>query len=301
MKRKKSNELATIIKRINTIEKKRPGYEEILGFLKSIMREQFKMKPQIKVKTVKIDKETAKQHMREGFPLVDKKELNLDLDSAATLFKKICTVLRKKDEKIAFAAKEISEAVRKKEIDLQELFRKLLDGDKGYIGSVGDKTGLNKWLLLFLAESSISPFLEAYADKVKGYVEQEQWWRGYCPVCGSEPLIGDFRGEEGQRFLTCSACSFQWRFYRLKCPFCGNEDSKKLRYFYVEKEGSGYRVEVCDECKKYIKTVNIGQLKEDFVPRAEDMGTLHLDILAQKEGYKRGNMNILEMEKSGTA
>ena len=27
----------------------------------------------------------------------------------------------------------------------------------------------------FLAESSINPFLEAYAEKLKGYVDQETW------------------------------------------------------------------------------------------------------------------------------
>ena len=37
-----------------------------------------------------MNEETAKNQMREGFPLIDKKEIKLDMDSAANLFKNIC-------------------------------------------------------------------------------------------------------------------------------------------------------------------------------------------------------------------
>lgn len=300
MKRKKPNELDRIIKRINTIEKERPGQKEILQFVKYVIREQYKIKPLIKVGPVEINQETAKSQMREGFPLIDKKEIKLDMDSAATLFKNICRALqRKKDKKIAVEAKRISQALRKKEIDLQELLKKLIDGDKGYLESISKKAGLNKWLLTFLAESSINPFLEAYAEKLKGYVDQKSWFRGYCPVCGSEPVIGEFRNE-GERYLVCSSCGFLWLFDRLSCPFCRARKTEKHRHFYIEKEGQAYRVEVCDECKKYIKTVDARALGE-ITALVEDMGSLHLDILARKEGYKRGIGDMLEMEESGTA
>jgi len=299
MKPKRSKELDRVIKRINAIEKERPSHKEILQFVKYIIREQYKIKPLIKVDLVEINQETAKQQMMEGFPLIDKKEIKLDMDSAATLFKNICRALqRKKGEKIAVEAKKISQALRKKEIDIQELFKKLIEGDKGYLDSISSKAGLNKWLLTFLAESSINPVLEAYADRLKGYVDLASWRRNYCPVCGSAPVIGEFRKEEGERYLVCSSCGFLWRFNRLRCPFCSNE-GKKFRHFYIEKEGKAYRVDVCDECKKYIKTLDIRALGE-ITPLVEDMATLHLDILAQKEGYKRVGINILEMEKSGT-
>jgi len=304
MKRKKPNELDRVIKRINTIEKERPSHKEILQFVKYIIREQHKIKPLIKVKLTDINAETAKKQMMEGFPLIDKKGIKLDMDSAATLFKNMCRALqRKKDEKIAVEAKRISQALRKKEIDLQELFKKLVEGDKEYLDSISGKAGLNKWLLTFLAESSINPLLEAYAEKLKGYVAQESWLRNYCPVCGSAPVSGELRNVEKLegvvRFLVCSSCSFKWRFTRLSCPFCGNNDHKKLRYFNTEADGKGYRVEVCEECKKYIKTIDTTVVGEAVVPLVEDMATLHLDIIAQKEGYKKAGTNILEMDKSG--
>jgi FdhE protein len=298
MKKKKSEELNRIISKINVIEKNRPSHKEILDFFKCIIREQHKIKPVIKTERIDINEETAKTQMREGFPLIDKKDIKLDMDSATTLFKNICRVFQRK-EKIAPEIKKINQAIRKGEIDLKELFGKLIAGDKAYIDSVGEKTELNRWLLLFLAESSINPLFEAYAEKLKGYVDQEIWLRGYCPVCGSQPVRGELRKDFGERFLECSSCSFKWRFKRVVCPYCGNDDSKKLRFFNTETDGKAYRVDVCEECKKYIKTIDLRELNVEVVPIADDIGTLHLDIIAEKEGYKRGVPGILEMEKMG--
>jgi len=298
-KRKSDNGIQKINKRLASIVKERPIHKEILDFFKYIIREQYKIKPLIKVAPIEINEETAKNQMKEGFPLIDKKDVKLDMDSAVALFTKLCRGLQKQAVNIAVEAKKISQAVRKKEVDLEELLKKVLDGDKGYVDSIAGKAGLHKWLVTFLAESSINPVLEAYAVRLKGYVDQESWLRGYCPVCGSQPVMGELRKDEGQRFLQCSSCGFQWRFKRLTCPFCGNEDLKKHRHFYIEKEGKGYRVDVCEECKKYIKTIDLREVRAEVIPIVEDMSTLHLDIIAQKEGYTRSTTNILEMEKLG--
>ena len=297
MKGKRPQELDRIIKRINVIEKKRTGYKEILGFFKYIIREQHKIKPLIEVEQIDINEETVKTQMKEGFPLIDKKDIKLDMKAAKALFTKLCRGLQRKDVRIAAEAKKISQAVRKKEVDLEELFSRVLDGDSGYVDFIANKTGQHKWLLSFLAENSIKPSLEAYAEMFKGYVDQESWYKGYCPVCGSQPERGELRIDAGERFLECSACSFKWRFKRVVCPFCGNDDSKKLRFFNTETDGKAYRVDVCEDCKKYIKSIDLREVQGDVVPIVEDIGTLHLDIIAEKEGYIRGVPGFLEVQK----
>jgi FdhE protein len=77
---------------------------------------------------------------------------------------------------------------------------------------------------------------------------------------------------------------------RLKCPSCGNDDHEALKYFYTENEGTANRIDVCDKCKKYIKTVDTREISGEIIPLIEDMGTLYLDALAQKEGYLRGGI-----------
>lgn len=295
MKRKRPKELDKVIQRIDAIKKKRPSHKVVLEFLKGIVTEQYKIKPRIKVEPIDINEEMVKLKIREGFPLVDRKELKLDIDSATTLFKKLCTVVQKRNKKIASDIRKINKELRAGGFNLEELFKRVVAEDEKYLDTKTQKLKLNKELLLFLAKNSINPVLEAYANQLKGYVDQERWWRGYCPICGSKPIIGELRKKEGERFLLCSSCGFEWRFQRMVCPFCGNVEPKKHRYFYMEKETRGYRVDVCEKCKTYIKTIDTRELDEEVILPIEDLGTLHLDILAQKEGYKREVANVLSV------
>ena len=49
-----------------------------------------------------------------------------------------------------------------------------------------------------------------------------------------------------------------------------------------------FRVDVCDKCKKYIKTIDERKMPENKILdfSLENINTLYLDILAQKEGYE---------------
>ncbi len=93
------------------------------------------------------------------------------------------------------------------------------------------------------------------------------------------------RKEDGKRILECIICKTEWEFLRLKCPHCETEDSRDLRFFQTDDE-SAYRVDVCDNCKSYMKTVNKREM--DVVELGVvDIKTRYLDILAIKEGYKK--------------
>ena len=291
----KSQELDRVVQRIDAIAQKRPSHKEVLSFLKGIVTEQYEVKQQIKVEPIDIPEDMVKLKIREGFPLIDKKDLQLDIESATRLFKGLCAVVQKRNDKIAGDIKKINNVLDEGELDLETLFAKVLAEDEEYLDATAGKLELNQGLLLFLAKNSINPIIEAYADQLKDYVDQKHWWRGYCPVCGDKPIIAALRKKEGERFLLCSSCGFEWRFKRMMCPFCGNEDNKKHRYFYVENETRGYRADVCEKCRKYIKTIDTRELHEDVVLAVEDIGTLHLDILAQKEGYEREVANILNV------
>ena len=200
-----------------------------------------------------------------------------------------------RSQKASLEGKRINQALRSKEINFAEFFKAVGAEDGRYISALSKKLKVSEDLLLFLAKNSLKPILETYANDLRDAVDQERWWKEYCPICGSPPSIARLR-EEGERFLVCSLCSFEWRFPRLMCPFCGNEDPKGLRYFHTEKEGKTNRVDVCEKCKGYIKTVDTRESQEEFIPLVEDMGTLHLDILALQEGYRRG---VQKEEKGG--
>jgi FdhE protein len=288
-KRKSNNAKDKIKKRVETIVKERPSHKQVLGFFKDIINEQYLILPKIKIVPVEIDKEDAKSKTIQGFPLVEKRTLALDIPSATRLFRRLCKILSK-NKKTTRDAELITQAMRNKKIDLPELLKQAESENDEYITTLSKKLGVKEDVLSFLARNSIKPIYETYAKELKDYVDQERWWKGYCPICGSEPYIAELKNEggaEGARFLVCSSCNFEWRFNRVKCPFCENDNHEKLRYFFAEKEGRAYRVDVCEKCKRYIKTIDTNKLGIDFIPLLEDIGTLHLDILAQKEGYTK--------------
>ena len=285
MEEKRSNVIAELTKKTDRIIKDRPSHKEVLGFIEEVITEQCRMKSTLRTVPVKAGSERAKE-MSEGFPLLGKRELCPDIASAIKLFKRLCRVLSR-NHQASFEAKRLNQAIRRKEIDFAEFFEAVGAQGGQYFSTLSEKLKVREELLLFLAKNTLKPILETYTDDLRETVHQEQWWRNYCPICGSPPFLARLRGE-GERFLVCSLCSFEWRFPRLMCPFCGNEDSEGLRYFHTQKEGSVNRVDVCDKCKSYIKTVDTRGSKEEFIPLVEDMGSLYLDLLAQKEGYGRG-------------
>ena len=137
---------------------------------------------------------------------------------------------------------------------------------------------------LFL-EESLRPELEIIAKKYEEIVGKSEWSEGYCPICGKEPKIGEIRKEEdGKRYLFCHQCGFKWYFNRIKCPFCGNDEQHSLAYFEVEGD-ERYRVDVCNKCWRYIKTVELPKSSEEPNLDVEDIATLHLDMIAYDEGY----------------
>ncbi len=284
MGEKSSRTIDKLRERIDSIIRERPSHREVLEFVREVVTEQYKIRPKVKIDPVKIDREKI-NGKTEGSPLLDKRDLYLDIASAARLFKRLCKVLSRNKE-ASRDSKRIYQALRDKDINLVELFKQTGAENGDYVSTLSKKLGVREDLLFFLAGNSIKPIWEAYADELKGNVDQEAWWKGYCPICGSLPFIAELR-EEGERFLVCSSCSYEWRFKRLKCPFCENEDQKGLRYFYAQREGNTNRVDVCEKCKRYIKGIDIQELPSDFISFAEDVGTLYLDVLAQEEGYKR--------------
>jgi FdhE protein len=288
-KKKTDNSAEKIKKRVAAMVRERPSHKEVLEFFRDVVTEQSTILAKIKTAPVEVDEEDFKRKIVEGFPLVEKKALTLDVPSATRLFKRLCKIMSH-NKKATRDIERITQAYRKKEINLMELFKQTDSNNDEYISALSEKLGVKGDILAFLTRNSIRPIFEAYAGELKKFVDQERWWKGYCPICGSEPFMAELKNEggaEGARFLVCSSCGYEWRFNRLKCPFCENANHEKLRYFYAEKEGKAYRIDVCDNCKRYIKTIDTKELGEEVIPIIEDAGTLFLDVLAQNEGFTK--------------
>lgn len=138
-------------------------------------------------------------------------------------------------------------------------------------------------------------FLQPYAEYLADYSERPPLHATppVCPWCSSRPLAGVLRpeGDGGKRSLVCSLCAAEWNFRRIVCPGCGEEDVHKLAV-YTANEIAHVRVEACDTCHQYIKTVDLTK-DGHAIPAVDELATLPLDLWAADHGYTKIQTNLL--------
>jgi FdhE protein len=143
----------------------------------------------------------------------------------------------------------------------------------------------------FLARAFLQPYAEfRAAQTLKPPVVMTM---RVCPLCGARPLMGVLRveGDSGKRFLLCSFCSQEWEFRRIHCPTCGEEAEGKLPV-YVAEQLPHIRVEACDTCKFYLRTVDLTK-DGHAVPLVDDLAAVPLSLWAHEHGYSRLQPNLL--------
>jgi len=286
-------ELTKLKKRIEQIKQKRPGYGEILDFYQKVKEAQAQVTASLKIDPIKLKKEWKELLTKESFSLIQKEDFPLNIEASAKLFQTLCQIGKDSNPHMAEQVGKIKEVLDNKKIDLKNLLKE--GGKEQRIEQVANEFGLDKKVFSFLIQSSIKPSIEAGMEQLRSELDPETWLKGYCPVCGSLPSLSLLRGEGGKRYLICSYCGYQWRIDRIFCPYCNNQEQGSLQYFYGEGEES-YRIDLCDKCRQYIKTIDYRNLEESD-PSLEDLATLHLDILASQKGYKRPIPNPWAHEK----
>jgi FdhE protein len=138
-------------------------------------------------------------------------------------------------------------------------------------------------------------FLQPYAEYLADYTLHPPIHGTplICPFCSSMPQVGVLRpeGDGGKRSLICSLCSQEWNFRRLICASCGEEDVNKLGVFSTA-QLPYIRVEACDTCHRYIKTVDMTK-DGHAVPVVDELATIPLNLWAAEHGYTKLHANLL--------
>jgi hypothetical protein len=119
--------------------------------------------------------------------------------------------------------------------------------------------------------------------------------RDACPFCGGAPQLsilqsaGDADG--GGRQLLCATCFTTWPFGRILCAHCGEEDEHRLGYFHSP-AFDHLRVDACDTCRHYLKTVDLTRLGI-AVPIVDEVAGAPLDLWALDHGYQKIELNLV--------
>lgn len=114
---------------------------------------------------------------------------------------------------------------------------------------------------------------------------------GACPSCGGAPvssMVVGWEGAHGTRFCTCSICATQWHAVRIRCLVCGSESG--IAYHSIDGGSDLVMGETCESCSSYVKMLH--QHKDAALdPVADDVASLGLDLVLQKEGWQRASVN----------
>ena len=138
-------------------------------------------------------------------------------------------------------------------------------------------------------------FLEPYAEYLAEHTEPPtiEITPRVCPLCGCRPQLAVLRpeGDGTSRSLVCSLCATEWRFGRILCPACG-EPSETHLAIYIAEEWPHVRVEACETCRSYIKTVDLSK-SGLAVPIVDEIAAIPLDLWAREKGYTKLQTNLL--------
>lgn len=276
---------ATIQRSFQDAVDKMQMYADMLPFFEAVYLLQESSARVTEPGSISLDPELLKAKQSGGFPLLDREHVSIDIPAAMQLFAAILAQADKANPKLMQAGQKLGECMQQNEKAIEEGLHLVLTDDVDGIERLGNQLGLEKEILAFFLYNSLLPSIEKHVSQLSDLLPEADGQANAvtCPVCASKPGLS-FLSETGQRYLICGFCRHQWSVKRVLCAHCGNSSSESISYFYTEEE-KAYRVNTCEGCKTYIKTVDVRELKRDFYPPLESIVTAHLDIRAQELGY----------------
>jgi FdhE protein len=142
----------------------------------------------------------------------------------------------------------------------------------------------------FYARVLLQPYAEHLA--LRGKIDLKET-TATCPFCSARPVAGVLRGEGdgAKRWMLCSLCATEWPCLRVLCPNCGERDKDKLPV-YTAADFDHVRVEACDQCRTYVKSVDLTR-NGRAVPVVDELATVALNIWAEEHGYAKLESNLL--------
>jgi len=147
------------------------------------------------------------------------------------------------------------------------------------------------------AQFCLRAFLQPYAEYLAEHTELPmlEMTPSVCPMCAGRPQLGVLRpeGDGAARSLVCSLCATEWRYGRILCPACGESNETHLAIYFAE-EMPHVRVEGCETCQVYMKTVDLTKAGL-AVPVVDEIAAIPLDLWAAERNYTKLQRNLMGM------
>jgi formate dehydrogenase accessory protein len=181
----------------------------------------------------------------------------------------------------------------------EEFITAALMQDKAALAALAEQHSLNEGFVRSTIWRIVAALVPAALKEPAAWdpdPDAPQFRENFCPVCGRRPVLAELRKyREGRtRDLICGGCGTRWLYARVGCAYCGNEDLGKM-HTLEPKDSDLMRLDICDACSSYIKTYRgpAGGSDADAIYR-QDWASVHLDLLAEQQGFQKKGNTILE-------
>ncbi|HWR03970.1 MAG TPA: formate dehydrogenase accessory protein FdhE [Humidesulfovibrio sp.] len=265
--------------------------EELIALVERVLPLLRQARAEAQVSLPPVEACATAEAMFAGSPLLLRQDFPFDLKQALGLIPTLLDILEQSGEAAAEAAQTLRQAMESGALDPEAALRGLAAGDDALFAHWRERLPGSPRALDFLATCALLPSLNVAAEQLAPRLpENLPHEHGHCPLCGSLPYISLLRDKEGKRYGVCSFCGYEHRLRRIACAYCDEADQNKLKLFRVA-EYPGVRVDVCDTCNMYIKTLDHREMDNDTLAALDDMASVALDVLAQQQGYRRPTLS----------
>ena len=273
-----------IKKTITKMKKEMPSLASILNTYGKVFAERAKFREELPLLlNVRISSPDPLR-FSQGMTLMNEGIFPLSTDSMEKVRDRMIPVLSKAFPKIRPVLRKLKAAVKKNQLNLKNCMEDMLHRRDELISQTASHLETDPVTLKFILGQLMKPLVEKQSESLRSVIQNLNWKKGYCPVCGSFPALSYLKGAEGQRWLMCGLCSHEWRFMRTQCPFCENEDYKQSELCFVE-DRAYEQAEMCHQCNRYLTGIDLRKYPYEFVPEVALTGMMYLDILAQEKGF----------------
>lgn len=225
----------------------------------------------------------AAQKLANRTPLLLGEPLQFDATAIRVQWEQICGVLmRHRDPE---QPRRLAEATARGIIDPCDALEAVLGQRPDSFRQTLEAECLDVQLGFVVLRLCALPVLQPLSRELEAHWQRASWSPGFCPACGSWPLLAEFRGLNQLRWLRCGLCAAAWPADRLFCPFCETRDHRQLQTLTVEGSEQSYRVMACDSCGRFLRGLcTLTPLTPPGLLVAE-LQTMPLELAAQARGY----------------
>jgi FdhE protein len=274
-------ELTNALDRLEQLGQREPSLHDAATLQSAILRTIYHSPP--KLGAIELAEDRARDKLHSGVPLLCGEHVPIDSAGIRSLMLDLCRAVRHLEARTG-AANAIGTAIERGQLEAAALVTAVLAGQVASIREQAAALGIDGDLLCTLLRFSLFPALEQLAAQLAPLRKLAAWQPGYCPTCGSWPLLSEYRGLDQARFLRCGLCASEWPLDRLLCPFCGCRAHQQLGYLHIEGDQQK-RAATCAQCRCYNKVLATLVPIPPIELAIDDLATIYLDMIALEQGY----------------